>query len=331
MFHRVKSETPESKKQNEHNIAQDNAVEARAFHSKGPLTGNIRDVTESGREDLEGSSSHQPYSRIEESQEQVEERAPVSHRDVRETNTQGSVHPPYQPLQQQKEVEEMSENETQTPETETTEAQADIPVSSYQRAGVTPPNVAGYPGASSSYPGYGAAAKAAASSSSDRRLTIGAGITMSGEIEACDYLLVEGTVEAALKGASVLDVAETGVFYGTVEIEDATIAGRFEGDITAHGRLTLREGAIVTGTIAYKELEIEAGAVIDGKLTPLNAVASAKKQPEPEATQARPAPKKEAPKPAAAPKAVKEPADVTPAPANAVGGGLFSKATTAAE
>ena len=68
--------------------------------------------------------------------------------------------------------------------------------------------------------------------SADRRLVIGQGITMSGEIESCDYLLVEGTLEAALKGAKVLEVADTGTFYGTVEIEEATIAGRFEGELT---------------------------------------------------------------------------------------------------
>lgn len=103
----------------------------------------------------------------------------------------------------------------------------------------------------------------------DRVLTIGRGINMSGEIDACDHLLVEGTVEAALKGAKVLDIAESGVFYGTVEIEEATIAGRFEGDITVNGCLTLKSGGVITGSIAYRELEVESGAVLDGRMTPL--------------------------------------------------------------
>jgi len=108
-------------------------------------------------------------------------------------------------------------------------------------------------------------------SAADRTLTIGRGINMSGEIEACDHLVVEGTVEAALKGAKVLEIAESGTFYGTVEIEEATIAGRFEGDITVNGRLTIRASGAITGSIAYRELEIEAGAVLDGKVTPLKA------------------------------------------------------------
>ncbi len=106
-------------------------------------------------------------------------------------------------------------------------------------------------------------------SAGDRVLTIGRGINMSGEIEACDHLMVEGTVEAALKGAKLLEIAESGTFYGTVEIEEATIAGRFEGDITVNGRLTLKASGVITGSIAYRELEVESGALIDGRMTPL--------------------------------------------------------------
>ncbi|MBI1328129.1 MAG: polymer-forming cytoskeletal protein [Alphaproteobacteria bacterium] len=127
---------------------------------------------------------------------------------------------------------------------------------------------------------YGAAASAAVSTGSNpasnsRRLVIGEGITLSGEIEACDTLVVEGTVEAALKGASVLEIAESGMFYGSVEISDCTIAGRFEGDLKVNGRLYIRSTGSVTGTFAYKELAVEAGATVEGKLTALNAPARA--------------------------------------------------------
>jgi cytoskeletal protein CcmA (bactofilin family) len=102
-----------------------------------------------------------------------------------------------------------------------------------------------------------------------RRLVIGEGITMSGEIESCDTLVVEGTVEAALKGASVLEIAEKGMFYGTVEISEATIAGKFEGEITVNGRLTVKSTGSVVGAVTYKELSVESGAVIDGKINPV--------------------------------------------------------------
>jgi len=149
----------------------------------------------------------------------------------------------------------------------------DIPSQAYQPQAATAPRAPGsygYPGATSA-PSQSSAfgSQVETKLSNGRRLVIGQGITMSGEIEACDHLTVEGTVEAALKGASILEIAESGVFYGTVEIDEATIAGRFEGDITVGGRLTITSTGSVTGSVAYKELAVEAGATVDGKLTPL--------------------------------------------------------------
>lgn len=134
----------------------------------------------------------------------------------------------------------------------------------------------GYPGGSSapSYAGIGAAA-----AQSGRRLTVGPGITMSGEIESCDHLVVEGTVEAVLKGASALEITESGVFYGTVEIDEATVAGCFEGDLTVNGRLIIKDTGSITGAVAYRELVIEAGATLDGKVSPIKKNNAADKKP----------------------------------------------------
>jgi cytoskeletal protein CcmA (bactofilin family) len=158
------------------------------------------------------------------------------------------------------------EEEVQSMSNETNEAQGQRPVdvpsnSPYQRP-MGGPAQYGYAGMQSS---------SMQTQSSGRRLMIGEGITLSGEIEACDHLVVEGTVEAALKGAKVLDIAESGVYYGTVEIENATIAGRFEGDIRVDGRLTVKSTGTISGTITYRELAVESGATIDGKIAPLSA------------------------------------------------------------
>lgn len=153
----------------------------------------------------------------------------------------------------------------------------DAVTSPYQRPGQAPVRAgAGYPGGypSAAYPARGATPVSPTTPAGERKLTIGRGIAVSGEIESCDHLIVEGTLEAALKGASVLEITENGTFYGTVDIEEATIAGRFEGDITVHGRLTIRSSGTITGSIAYKELEVESGAIIDGRLTPVGAAAT---------------------------------------------------------
>lgn len=178
---------------------------------------------------------------------------------------------PQQPHTQLKEtlMSDNTENQNKDDHTLGTKA-VDIPSSAYNAA----PARSAYPGSSYAASGYGVpssspASTSSAASSDDRRLVIGQGITMSGEIEHCDMLLVEGTIEAALKGAKLLEISESGTFYGTVEIDAAEISGRFEGELTVNGRLTVYSTGVITGSISYKELQIEAGAVIDGKLTPL--------------------------------------------------------------
>ncbi len=169
-----------------------------------------------------------------------------------------------------------------TSEQQDTQTRVDIPggAAAFQRPGAAqpgrvPPGSAYAAAPAAAYPGsasYAAAGVARTATTSDgRRLVIGEGISISGEIEACDTLVVEGTVEAALKGARILEISESGTFYGTVEIDECTIAGRFEGDITVNGRLTVRSTGSITGTMSYKELAVEAGATVDGKITPLSA------------------------------------------------------------
>lgn len=196
-----------------------------------------------------------------------------------------------QQTENQSEEKKMNTKEEQDSKQQSQTRPIDIPgqAKPYQMAQTgTAPRVPGsyaYPGTSTQAGAsvYGSSAASGSATAKGRRLVISEGITMSGEIESCDYVLVEGTLEAALKGASILEIAETGVFYGTVEIDEAMIAGRFEGDITVNGRLTISATGSITGTIAYKELAVEAGATVDGKMSPLVAKGNAKKAEKPSA------------------------------------------------
>ncbi len=99
-----------------------------------------------------------------------------------------------------------------------------------------------------------------------RKLIVGRDITLTGEIRACDMLIVEGMVEASLRDGRVIEIAETGLFKGSVEIDEADIAGRFEGDVTVRGRLRVRSSGRIIGKVCYGELEIEAGGQIIGEI-----------------------------------------------------------------
>ena len=100
----------------------------------------------------------------------------------------------------------------------------------------------------------------------DRTLRVGKGLSVTGEITACDVLVVEGKVEAKLNEGKLLEIAEAGQFRGNVEIENADIAGRYDGQLVVHGRLTVRATGRISGVVKYGELEVSAGGTIIGEL-----------------------------------------------------------------
>ncbi|WP_313412527.1 bactofilin family protein, partial [Rhodospirillum rubrum] len=113
--------------------------------------------------------------------------------------------------------------------------------------------------------------EAAPDSTEGKKLVVGREIQLSGEINACDHLVVEGKVAANLTNASMLEVAETGEFKGTVVIAEADISGRFEGEMTVSRRLVVRPTGVVAGVIRYAALSVEEGGRLQGSIGSLDA------------------------------------------------------------
>lgn len=99
-----------------------------------------------------------------------------------------------------------------------------------------------------------------------KRLTVGRDICLSGEITACDVLVVEGTVDASLADSRSIEIAESGIFRGKAEIDTAEIAGRYEGNLIVRDRLFIRATGKVVGTVRYGRIEIECGGEISGEV-----------------------------------------------------------------
>lgn len=102
--------------------------------------------------------------------------------------------------------------------------------------------------------------------SAEKKLTVGKGLSLAGEITSCDVLVVEGKVEAKLTDGKMIEITESGQFRGSVEIESADIAGRYDGQLVVHGRLTIRSTGRISGTVKYGELEVSAGGQIIGEV-----------------------------------------------------------------
>ena len=99
-----------------------------------------------------------------------------------------------------------------------------------------------------------------------RTLIVGREISLSGEINSCNKLVVEGSVEANLQNCRDVDISETGLFKGSASIDEAEVRGRFEGNLTVRKRLLIRSTGKVTGTIRYGQIEIECGGQISGDI-----------------------------------------------------------------
>lgn len=99
-------------------------------------------------------------------------------------------------------------------------------------------------------------------------LVVGRAIALSGEIAACDKLIVEGRVSAELHRCRHIEITRTGRFSGVAEVDTAEIIGRFDGELTAR-RAVIRASARTSGKIRYGDLIVEAGAHIRGDISPL--------------------------------------------------------------
>jgi len=129
----------------------------------------------------------------------------------------------------------------------------------------------------------------------DRRtLTVGKGISVQGTVADCERLVVEGTVESQMLQAAELSVGSTGVFRGEVQVEDAEIAGLFDGTLTARGNLVIRSTGKVNGVARCKRLSVEDGGQLTGRMEMLTEgsmpTAPAAAAPAPAPAPARPAP-----------------------------------------
>ena len=109
----------------------------------------------------------------------------------------------------------------------------------------------------------------------ESKLVVGHDIKIKGvEISDCDTLVVEGRVEATLD-SRVLEIAEHGVFQGTIAVDQAEIRGRFEGEITVRKQLVIHATGKVSGKVRYAKIRIEEGAEISGDLAVMDKAAAA--------------------------------------------------------
>ena len=92
--------------------------------------------------------------------------------------------------------------------------------------------------------------------------------SLEGKLTTPGTLTVMGSLEGDAK-SSTLEIYKDGKVIGSVEAENVTIAGYFEGEIICHNLLTIAQTATVKGSVAYGKLTVESGGILDAKISQL--------------------------------------------------------------
>lgn len=93
------------------------------------------------------------------------------------------------------------------------------------------------------------------------RITEGTSIT--GDLTSKSGMRIDGHVQGNIKTQSKVVLGENGVIKGTLDCENADIEGRFSGNMTISGTLTLRATAQIDGDVVAGKLAIEPGATFN--------------------------------------------------------------------
>ena len=99
---------------------------------------------------------------------------------------------------------------------------------------------------------------------------IGSATTISGDLTFTGGLRVDGVVKGFIHSGSdepsTLVVSEKATVIGEIRVSHVVIDGTVNGPVNATEYLELLPNARITGDVSYRTLEMQVGAVIDGRL-----------------------------------------------------------------
>lgn len=104
---------------------------------------------------------------------------------------------------------------------------------------------------------------------------IGAGTIINGDVHFCGGMRIDGQIDgdviAEAGKPSTLVLSEKGSVNGSVSVTHLVVNGAIHGEVTASDYLELHAKASVKGDVHYKILEVQVGAVLNGRLIHIDA------------------------------------------------------------
>lgn len=94
---------------------------------------------------------------------------------------------------------------------------------------------------------------------------VGAGTTITGNIESNGDIRIDGVLKGNLKAKAKVIIGADGVVEGDIEGQQADLMGRVTGKIKVQELLYLHGSTVLNGDIYAGKLQIEPTAVFNGK------------------------------------------------------------------
>src|SRR6201996_5005760 len=100
---------------------------------------------------------------------------------------------------------------------------------------------------------------------------IGKSVQIRGEVKGSEDLMVDGQVEGTITLVeSRLTIGPNAHVAANVSARDVILLGQLHGNISATGRVELRDGCNLVGDISAARLSIEESANFRGKVEPIH-------------------------------------------------------------
>lgn len=103
-------------------------------------------------------------------------------------------------------------------------------------------------------------------------------VEIVGDVHFSSGMRVDGRIKGHVTGrpgearkGSLLVLSDKGRIEGSVRCQDAVVNGCIDGDLEVAHFLELQSRARVTGTIRYRQLQMDVGAVVRGQVTAMGA------------------------------------------------------------
>lgn len=98
---------------------------------------------------------------------------------------------------------------------------------------------------------------------------IGLGASFRGTLMVTGTLRIDGEFEGDILNCERLEIGEHGIMRADVEVREALIMGRVDGNVRALGLIEMKSGAHVQGDVAALSVVMEPGVHFTGRCTML--------------------------------------------------------------